>query len=334
MAETPQIIRQWTLLRTLSARRFGASIQELAAEADVTQKTIRRDLAALRGLGFRLEETIARQGRKLWSLSSGSGLVDLSLNLTDVLSLYVGQRLMEPLAGTMFWDGAHSSYRKIRATLGESAIEYLNRLASLLHFAQPGSSDYSERSQLIDQLMVAIEDRAITFLVYQSLRSTEPVSREIYPYGLAYFHGSLYLIAHAVEDKAIRHYKIDRVSDVEVQKLKFVRPEDFDLRQWLSAAFGVFRSDTDAKRMLVEFDRSVARFVKEKTWHPSQKLTLHPNGSITAQFELTDHEELSRWVLSFGSAARAIEPPELVSAIRGEVLRLAESYGTEQDSAR
>jgi predicted DNA-binding transcriptional regulator YafY len=326
MPEVPQIIRQWTMLKMLAARRFGTSVYELADEMSVNQKTVRRDLQSLSSLGFPLEEKTVDHGKKLWSVKTDSGLPGLTLNLTEVLSLYVGRRLMEPLAGTLFWDGAASSYRKIRSTLGERAVRYLDRLDTLLHFSQSGTSDYTDRAELIDGLMVAIEDRNITFLVYQSMRSTEPVSREIYPLGLSHFRGSLYLVAHAVEEDAIRHYKIDRVTDVDIQNLKFVRPDGFDLQEWMSSSFGVFRSGIKPKRIVIQFDREVARYVSEHKWHASQKLTINKDGSITANFELSDYQEIMRWVMSFGSSAKAIEPPELVDAIRQDVEKMTDVY--------
>ncbi len=44
--ESP-LTRQWLVLRTLSARRHGATVKELAEELEVSLKTVRRDLIAL-----------------------------------------------------------------------------------------------------------------------------------------------------------------------------------------------------------------------------------------------------------------------------------------------
>src|SRR5690606_27664628 len=49
-----EVIRQWNLLRTLDARRHGATVAELARELSVTTRTIWRDLAALQEVGFPL----------------------------------------------------------------------------------------------------------------------------------------------------------------------------------------------------------------------------------------------------------------------------------------
>lgn len=325
-----QIIRQWLILRTLGARRYGTSVPDLAAEMGVGEKTIRRDLMSLHSLGFPLIEKTVERGKKLWTVSQAPALPNLSFsltfNLTEVLSLYVGQRLMEPLAGTMFWDGAVSSYRKIRTGLSQGAIDYLNRLSALLHFSSVGSKDYASRSELIDRLMVAIEDRQITDLVYQSMRATESVSRQVHPLGLSYFRGSLYLVALAAEDNAIKHYKVDRIEGAELIELKFVRPAGFNLQDWMSASFGVYRSDKPLQHFVVRFSHDVARYVSESTWHPSQKLTAQADGSLLAEFELPDHQEIGRWIRSFGSSALVLEPPALVAEIRADIAQQQTAY--------
>lgn len=322
----PQIIRQWSILRILGARKYGTSVYELAQEMAVGEKTIRRDLISLQSLGFPLNEKSVDHGKKLWTVSHLTGLPNLTLNMEEVLSLYIGQRLMEPLAGTMFWGGAVSSYRKIRSSLSDGAIEYLDRLASLLHFSSTGTKNYKERAELIDRLMIAIEDRKITDLVYQSMQATESVSRQVHPLGLSYFRGSLYLIAKAAEDDAIKHYKVDRIEGAELMELKFVRPANFDLQQWMASSFGVFRSDKAPQHFVIRFSHEVARYVSEATWHPSQKLTAQKDGSLLAEFDLPDHQEIGRWIRSFGSAATVIEPQALVEEIRADIKQMQAAY--------
>ncbi|WLD12860.1 HTH domain-containing protein [Planctellipticum variicoloris] len=68
MSDSAQLIRQWTLLRLLFARRHGATLKELAADAGVSQKTILRDLKLLRRLAFPIEETVGEHGRKHWRM--------------------------------------------------------------------------------------------------------------------------------------------------------------------------------------------------------------------------------------------------------------------------
>ena len=68
------------------------------------------------------------------------------------------------------------------------------------------------------------------FITYQSMRATEPVTYDIYPYGLIYHRGSLYLVGRSPQRDEVCHWKIDRVEAAEVTEVHFNWPDDFDLR--------------------------------------------------------------------------------------------------------
>ncbi len=119
MHDRTPIHRQWLLLKSLSARRHGQTLREMAADAAVGTKTIRRDLDLFRDLGLPLEETTGAFGRKTWVMKSPCDQPPLSFRFDEALALYLSRRLLEPLAGTLFWDATQSAFRKIRASLGE-----------------------------------------------------------------------------------------------------------------------------------------------------------------------------------------------------------------------
>lgn len=58
------------MLTLLASRRQGLAVRELAEELHAGEKSIRRDLETLRGVGFALEETVGECGRKTWRLSA------------------------------------------------------------------------------------------------------------------------------------------------------------------------------------------------------------------------------------------------------------------------
>jgi len=55
----------------------------------------------------------------------------------------------------------------------------------------------------------------------------------------------------------------------------------------------------------VRFSPTVARYVREKTWQRSQKLTPQPTAGLLAEFRLRSTEELKSWVLTFGKEERS-----------------------------
>ncbi len=291
----------------------------------VSIETIRRDLNDLADAGFKVHDTVGFRGVKRWRVL---GFEDsFGFSITDLLSIYVGRQFLEPLAGTPFWEGQQKVFSKIRGALGPSGIGYLKKLASSLHATTVGSSDYTNRGELIDRLMVAVEDHLISLIVYQSDRSTEPVEQEVYPQGFVFHRGSLYLIAWSGRRGEIRTYKMDRIEDVHATKLVAAVPQDFDLAEWLEHSFGVFRSgSTELQTIRIHFARDVARYVQESKWHGSQNLTPQPDGSLIAEFRLPDTQEIKRWIMSFGPNAKVLEPQELVQQISDDLIIMMHRY--------
>jgi predicted DNA-binding transcriptional regulator YafY len=137
--------------------------------------------------------------------------------------------------------------------------------------------------------------------------------------------GSLYLIGHAPEHDAIRHWKVDRIEEARLEELRFNRPEGFDLQTHFAKSFGVFHSDGDV-HVKVRFSPTVARYVQESKWHASQTLTVEKDGSVLAEFDLGNTEEIMRWIMSFGRHAEVLEPEELRGSIQAELETLVATY--------
>lgn len=317
MTEASPLVRQWILLRTLCARHYGATVKELSTEMDVSEKTIRRDLETFQTAGFPLAEIIEAFGRKKWHIDPAKYQPGMCFAYDEAIALYLGRRFLEPLAGTVFWEAAQRAFKKIRASFGKNALKYVDQFATMFHQTMVGISDYSKKAELIDDLMVGIEDHRAVFLTYQSLRATEPVTYDVYPYGLAYHRGSLYLIGRAPQHDEIRHWKVDRIDNAELTEIHFNRPEDFNLEEHLKGSFGIYHGDGDVQ-IKVRFSPEVARYVSESKWHESQKLKTEKDGSVIVEFHLDDTEEIKRWIMSFGKHAQVIEPRELRNEILGE----------------
>ena len=330
MSDQQQLVRQWLLLRSLSARHHGATVKELAEEVRVSEKTIRRDLDTFLLVGFPLVESVEDHGRKKWRVDAGKIQPGLGFAFDEAIALYVARRLLEPLAGTVFWSAAQRAFRKIRATLGEGALEYIDRFAGMFHHTSVGASDYRRKANLIDQIMIAIEDRRQMLMTYQSLNATEPVTYDVYPYGMVYHHNSLYLVGWAPDHGEIRHWKVDRIEGVERTNFPFDRPADFNLADHLAGSFGVYSSDGPLQRVQVLFSPTVARYVSEGVWHASQQLTAQPDGGLLARFELDGTEEFKRWLLTFGRHATVLAPDTLRNDILDEARALLASYAEKE----
>ena len=85
----------------------GQLFCELAELAKVSDKTIRRDLLLLRRVGCPLAQTHGENNLKRWKLCSDR-VLPAALRWDEAAALYVGRKLMQPLAGAQL-DGAFQS---------------------------------------------------------------------------------------------------------------------------------------------------------------------------------------------------------------------------------
>lgn len=321
------IFRQWKILNLLSSREQGVTIKELALLVHASGRTVQRDLDLLQSVGFPLETITGAHGRKRWTC--GPGLIPaIKLNLTEIAALYLGRKLMEPLAGTDLWTGAQEAFQKFQCTFDKRTLKYLDKLAQTFQPTRFGAGDYSNYGDILDTLLIAIEDRKVVSMGYQSQSTTEPVTRDVYPYHLVYHRGTLYLVAWAVDRGEFRNYKVDRISTAitDPKSLPFVMI-DFDLKQYLTGAFGIYQGKRKPTRVRIQFQPSVVRYVEEKHWHETEQLFRQPDGTLIAEFTLTSFEEVKSWILSFGPNAKVIEPPELIREVITDLQKLAEAYG-------
>ena len=128
---------------------------------------------------------------------------------------------------------------------------------------------------------------------------------------------------HSRQD--IRTFAPARIQSLEPTGKRFVRPQKFSLERRLRDSFGVL-SGKETHAVKIRFNAFAAEFIREKRWHPSQKMTALPDGGMEIALKLSSLIEVQRWVLGWGGNAVVVEPRELVELIRGEAARIAAAY--------
>lgn len=333
MGAVDQLSRQWQLLTILGSAANGVTLRSLADQTHVCDRTIRRDLAFMQTVGIPLVETKGDFGRKYWSLQDADKLLKLCFTLEEAAALYLGRQFLEPLAGTYFHHEARSAFEKIKSSVGIAALRHLEKLAASFYHKTHGLTDYSHQDELIDDLHRAIEDRLLTVISYQSLRSTEPVTHyDIHPLSLTFHNHALYLLAYSCDHGSVRVFKVNRISEVETQRLSFTPPAKFDAAEFLAGSFGIFQGDGPRETVRVRFSATVARFLQEKQFHTSQDLSTEPSGSILATYSLSSFEEFTSWLLSFGPHAEVLEPEALREKVIGSLAESLENYKLQEDT--
>ncbi len=340
MPRNAEVIRQWTILRDLEASR-RLTIDELAARTGVTTRTIRRDLEALQAAGFPLyDETY--DGRKYWTLQQRAfkRLDDTGFTFAELSALYFSRTLVECLAATPFQRDVRVAFDKLAAALTPGMRQFLDRLPLAIQAkAEPGArapeaadrdgeidaKQAAARSGRIAQLLDAILQHRRIVMRYDSLSSNRQKEYSLEPYRIVFAQGGLYLLAFVPEYAEMRTFSAERILSVSVTEDRF---EPVDLEEDAFAhSLGVHQG-TPPERVEIVFDGSIARFVRERMWHPSQEIAAQQDGSVLLKLNVSNDWPLRSWILGFGPLARVVSPPALATQIKDEIERAAALYRT------
>ena len=334
MARGEPLIRQWNLLKTLQARRFGICADELAERLGYSKRQIQRDLKVLQQIGFPISYEDRDYGKRFWTLlPQFIENREFIFSVTELLSLYLSQKLLAPLAGTELGSGLATLMDKVKAYLPDKALGFFSQLDNLLLVKSHAYQDYSKHDKEIRILNQAIAENRVLNIRYKSASKERAYDTQFDPYGMVFFGGSLYCIGHLAEYKEIRTLKVTRILGLEITEQTFKRPATFSLQTYTQGSFGIFTSD-EPQIISVRFNGWAATSVREYQWHLSQKIIKDTEDEVMAQFELTNATEFIRWILGFGRNAMVLQPKSLAAKIAEELQSAVEQYARTSRSAK
>jgi proteasome accessory factor B len=66
--------------------------------------------------------------------------------------------------------------------------------------------------------------------------------------------------------------------------------------------------------------------VRERDWHPSQKIRNVKDGGIELEMTLGALEEIERWILSWGDHAKVLSPKPLIDSVKKRIATMQKTY--------
>lgn len=316
----------WRVLEIHKIVRTGKypNCSSLAEEIEVTAKTIQRDVTFMRDqLGMPLEYDKLRHGYHYTREVHEFPMLQLSRN--DLVALFLARHALEPLRGTRLERMLADSFSKIAgACPGEVSIQW-HDLDDAFSVKAAGvmPADVTLFSDLLEAVMA---NREVSF-EYHKLKGSKPELRTVQPYHVGQIEHGWYLLAHDPGRKAMRTFALQRITNLSVLRTKFERNPRFNARDHLGGGFGVWSYEdkpNHTHEIRIRFEGYAARVVAERMWHSSQTIKpMNKDGSIIEfQVTLSGLEEITRWVLSWGSKARVLGPPELRKRIKDELQKM------------
>lgn len=313
--------RAIALLLLLQNRR-AMTAADLAAELEVSERTVQRDVAALAEAGV---PVYAERGR-----AGGYRLVDgyrtrlTGLQPAEAAVLHLAG-LPGPLRDMGLAGQALAARLKVAAALGQAPAAAAQRF----HLDAPAWFREADTPALLAEVSRAVWQDRVLHARYAARGPAR--ERRLEPYGLVLKAGQWYVAARSPSGR-IGSYRVDRFETAEATGEHFERDPDFDLAaHWESAAREFTRAMLRERARVRLSPLAVADLavLLEATAAADALATAGPpdaQGWVTVTLPVEDWEIGYRELLRLGPEAEVLHPPALRARLADATRRAAALY--------
>ncbi|PCG82253.1 transcriptional regulator [Streptomyces sp. WZ.A104] len=309
--------------------RPAMTAAELAAELEVSERTVTRDAQALSEAGVPVYAERGRAGGYRLVGGYRTRLTGLARDEAEALFL---SGLPSALREMGLEDAASAARLKVSAALLPSLRDASTSAARRFHLDAPSWYSEPETPELLPVIADAVWDDRVLRARYRKGRGGQATeaARELAPYGLVLKAGIWYLCARAGED--FRVYRIDRFTAVEAAEERFERDETFDLpgfweeraasfaRSLLRTEVTVRVSERGARQLAYTGDRAAAAAALAEAPEPG------PDGRRTLTLPVESLDVAYGQLLALGPELEVVAPEELRVRFTEAAERLHEMY--------
>jgi len=126
--------------------------------------------------------------------------------------------------------------------------------------------------------------------------------------------------------KAVRTFKLERVQRIELTNKPYTIPADFDPRETLADAWGIWYTEAEPVEVVLIFHPRVAQRVQETRWHRNEQTEEQPDGSLIWRARVAEPQEMLPWIRGWGADVTVMKPEELREKLVKGVKRMALLY--------
>lgn len=310
----PPLDRMQQIFQSIKSGEFP-NRHRLAADVEVTTKTIQRDIDFMRER-LRLPIAYDQEGGGYRFTQPISSFPMVELTEAELVSVFIGQKALAQYKGTHFEAPLRSALEKLTSNLTGRLTMSWNDLDALVSFKSFEISpvDLSTFQTVSEAVRQSVE---LSF-DYRKLDSAKYERRTLQSYHLACVLDQWYVIGFCLKRKALRTFVLARMKNATLGTAQFERPANFSIEKHLKDSFGVFTAK-GSHTVRLRFDPFAAQLVSERIWHPSQKIQELADGGLELTLQLSSLLEIEPWVLSWGEHVRVVGPAELKRRMMGRL---------------
>ncbi|WP_306327582.1 helix-turn-helix transcriptional regulator [Streptomyces venezuelae] len=304
--------------------RPSMTAAELAAELEVSERTVTRDALALSEAGVPVYADRGRGGGYRLVGGYRTRLTGLARGEAEALFL---SGLPGALRDMGLADAASAARLKVSAALLPSLRDAPDSVARRFLLDAPGWYQEPETPEALPPIAEAVWDDRMISARYR--RGDREVDRELAPYGLVLKAGVWYLCARS--GSAFRTYRVDRFTAVALGVARFERDAAFDLSAFWAERAAEFARSILRAEVVVRLTEAGARrlpYVTDRAAAEESLAAAVPEGPLLRVVLPVESEDVAySQLLTLGPDAEVLAPASLRERFRAAARGMTSLYG-------
>jgi predicted DNA-binding transcriptional regulator YafY len=295
----------------------------IGAEFEVDRKTALRDIEFLKDrMGMPIVYDDKRHGYFFDGPAPEFGAVALSER--ELYGLCFLGKVTERFRGSTAGKPLEALLKRVSRQLDDKERFTLQNLDDVMS-VRPFASEDGDLD-VFELVARGVRQQQVLRFQYRKPGERRSEARRVHPYHLMQHDNRWYLLAHDLARKAVRTFVLGRMREAALLDERFERMKDFDPKKILGGSLGVMAGKGDYQ-VVVEMDAWLTDMLRGRRWHPSQEVAERTGGGSELRMRLSGLEEIEQYVLSWGTHARVVGPPELVQRVARTARELVKQYG-------
>ncbi|MCA9023024.1 MAG: WYL domain-containing protein, partial [Planctomycetaceae bacterium] len=104
------------------------------------------------------------------------------------------------------------------------------------------------------------------------------------------------------------------------------KPSRFKLDRYVGNTWDPVRQSSRTVSVKIRFQNDAAQAVSHISWDPSQEIRKLKGGTIEFRARVSNPDQMTDWLLSFGNQAEVISPPSLRKLVKTRISEMSQIY--------
>lgn len=289
----------------------GICLADIEREFAISRRTAERMRDAVRNAYPQVEEIPGDHGRKYWrfppgalgrmveptldELTAGHRAAAIARREGDEATAETLERLLAKVQAMFRADRRRTIAADLEAQLTADGVAF-----------RPGP-----REKIAPEILSALREAILAGVMISAdhrARGTGKLSRNtrIGPIAMLFGQGRQYLLGWSEYQDDLRLFALAGFERISLESDTYSRPESFDLQEWLSESFGIWREEPqDVEwRFLPDVAEEAAGYV----FHPKQCMERLEDGSLMVRFRAGGRQEMEWYLARWGDRVEVLSP--------------------------